>query len=92
MSFITNLLTQQRAVAARISGNQVAFAGRDNMLGAANKPIGSLKQLQRDEVCFTSGINQGNLTAKFAGKMEEAAREKMKKEFENGLTGFNTFA
>jgi hypothetical protein len=92
MSFITSLIAQQRAVTARINGNAMAFQGRDQLLTGANKPAGNLKQLQRDEVHFTSSIHQGNFNAKYAAKWEEAARAKQKKEFQNGLSGFNTFA
>lgn len=92
MSLITNLLAQQRAVIARIDGNAMAFAGRNQLLSGASSPTGSLKQLQKDEVHFTSQIHTGNFQAKFAGKWEEASRKQQKKEFENGLSGFNTFA
>lgn len=92
MSLITNLLAQQRAVSARINGNAQAFTGRDQLLSGANSVKGSLKSLQRDEVCFTSKIHQGNFNAKYAAKWQESAQAKQKKEIENGLSGFNTFA
>lgn len=89
MSLISNLIAQNRAVASRISGNESAFSGRDQMLRGASSPSGSLKQLQRDEVSFSGQIHQGNLTAKYAGKWEESARQKMKKDIEST---FSTFA
>lgn len=92
MSLITNLLAQQRAVATRINGNAAAFSGRDQLLSGSSGVKGSLKQLQRDEVSFTSQIHQGNFNAKYAAKWEESARAKQKKDIENGLSGFNTFA
>jgi hypothetical protein len=92
MSFVTNLIAQQRAVAARFNGNAMTFKGRDQLYASANKPTGNLKQLQRDEVSFSSSVHQGSFNAKYAAKWEEANRAKMKKDMENGLSGFNTFA
>ncbi|MEW5822641.1 MAG: hypothetical protein AB1782_20780 [Cyanobacteriota bacterium] len=89
MSFITNLIAQNRAVQTRLNGNAAVFEGRNQLLGGASNPTGSLKQLQRDEVHFTSKIHQGNFNAKYAAKWEMSAREKMKKEIEST---FSTFA
>ncbi|MGD9580518.1 MAG: hypothetical protein AB7V50_04040 [Vampirovibrionia bacterium] len=89
MSLISNLIAQNRAVASRISGNAAAFSGRDQLLSGSSSAGGSLKQLQHDEVSFTSQIHQGNFNAKYAGKWEESARQKMKKDIQST---FSTFA
>lgn len=89
MSLISNLIAQNRAVAARIDGNSAVFAGRNQLLGGASKPKSPLAPLQRDEVSFTSQIHQGNFNAKYAANWEMSAREKMKKDIERS---FSTFA
>jgi hypothetical protein len=91
MTFISNMIASMRGTAARIDGNALTFAAREKLSGNASS-LGSLKELQTDEVSINGKVHTGTFMAKFAGRMDLDARERMKLTFQKGLSGFDTFA